>query len=201
LVERAERIRSQQKKDKNKLYALHAPEVECIGKGKARQPYEFGAKTGIAITAKKGLIVGARSFPGNPYDGNTLAEHLEQTEILTGIAPTTAIVDLGYRGRKTEGVTVIHGGKPKSLTPSQKRLFKRRQAIEPTIGHLKDEHRMRRCHLKGALGDAMNPVLAAAGYNLRWLLRWIIALLAQIMAALQPSAPMRLDAMSPEANL
>lgn len=73
LLARAERIRSQQKKDTNKLYAQHAAEVECIGKGKARQPYEFGVKAGIAITAKKGLIVDARSFPGNPYDGNTLA--------------------------------------------------------------------------------------------------------------------------------
>ena len=199
LLERAERIRSQQKKDKNKLYALHAQEVECIGKGKARQPYEFGVKAGIAITAKKGLIVGARSFPGNPYDGDTLAEHLEQTEILTGIAPTTAIVDLGYRGRQPEGVTVIHRGKPKTLTASQKRLLKRRQAVEPTIGHLKEENRMRRCHLKGALGDAMNPVLAAAGYNLRWLMRWIIAFWAEILVALQPPIPPNRTAMTPDA--
>jgi len=70
---RAWRICRQRPKDKNKLYALHAPEVECIGKGKARQPYEFGVKVSLAITARQGLIVGARSFPGNPFDGHTLA--------------------------------------------------------------------------------------------------------------------------------
>ena len=77
-LERAERIRTQRPKDKNKLYALHAPEVECIGKGKARQPYEFGVKVGIAIGIDCGLIVGARSFAGNPYDGHTLGDQMEQ---------------------------------------------------------------------------------------------------------------------------
>lgn len=100
-LERAERIRSQRPKDKHKLYALHAPQVECIGKGKARQPYEFGVKVSVAVTAKQGLMVGARSLPGNPYDGHTLAEQLEQTTVLLqdlGVRPHTAIVDLGYRG-------------------------------------------------------------------------------------------------------
>ena len=81
-LERAERIRLQQRKDKNKLYALHAPEVECIGKGKARRPYEFGVKVSVAVTHKQGLMVGARSFPGNPWDGHTLAEQIEQSTIL-----------------------------------------------------------------------------------------------------------------------
>ena len=100
-LERAERIRTQQRHDKNKLYALHAPEVECIGKGKARKPYEFGVKVSLAITHNSGLMVGARSFPGNPYDGHTLAEQLEQTNNLLqdlGVKPTTAVVDLGFRG-------------------------------------------------------------------------------------------------------
>jgi IS5 family transposase len=77
LLERAGRIRQQQPKDKNKLYALHAPEVECIGKGKARKPYEFGVKASIAVTHKSGLMVGARTFPGNPYDGHILSAQLE----------------------------------------------------------------------------------------------------------------------------
>ncbi len=101
LIERAERIRSQRPKDKNKLYALHAPEVECIGKGKARKPYEFGVKVSVAVTHKQGLMVGARSFPGNPYDGHTLAEQLEQVTILTedtGARPRQVTVDLGFRG-------------------------------------------------------------------------------------------------------
>lgn len=193
VLAKAERLRIQAPKDKNKLYAWHAPEVECIGKGKARQPYEFGVKVGIAITAKKGLIVGARSFPGNPYDGDTLAEHHEQTAILTGVTPEQVIVDLGYRGRTLEGAKVLHRGKPKRLTASEWRWLKRRQAVEPTIGHLKAEHRMRRCFLKGQLGDALNAVLAAAGYNLRWLMRWLLLFCAWILGALRaergPSQP------------
>ncbi len=184
-LDRAERIRSQRSKDSNKLYALHAPEVECIGKGKARKPYEFGVKVGIAVTARKGLVVGARSFPGNPYDGDTLAEQLEQVGIVSGTPPTTAIVDLGYRGRDIEGVTVLHRGKPKSLTRRQWAWVKRRQAVEPVIGHLKDDCRLRRCHLKGAEGDALHVIACAAGYNLRWLLRWIAFLRAWLQGRMR----------------
>lgn len=182
-LERAERLWRQRPKDTGKLYALHAPEVECIGKGKARNPYEFGVKVGVAVTARKGLVVGARSFPGNPYDGDTLAEQLEQVEIVSGTRPAMAIVDLGYRGREIEGVTVLHRGKPKSLTRRQWAWVKRRQAIEPVIGHLKDDCRLRRCHLKGAEGDALHVIACAAGYNIRWLLRWIVFLWAWILAA------------------
>ena len=176
LLERAERIRTQQPKDKNKLYALHAPEVECIGKGKARKPYEFGVKTSIAVTHKSGLMVGARTFPGNPYDGHVLNQQLEQTTILledTGKSPLQVIVDLGYRGVDQDNPTVeiIHRGKYRSLTKQQRRWLKRRQAVEPAIGHLKSDHRMDRCWLQGQLGDALHAVLCAAGYNLRWLLR------------------------------
>ncbi len=180
-LERARRILTQRPKDKNKLYALHAPEVECIGKGKAGQPYEFGVKIGIATTARGNLIVGARAFPGNPYDGHTLAEQLEQAAILMqGVAgapkPTTAIVDLGYRGVAVPGVEIIHRGRMRSLTAKARRLLKRRQAVEPVIGHLKDDCGLRRNWLNGANGDALHPVLCAAGYNLRWLLRAIARL-------------------------
>lgn len=182
-LERAERIRAQQPKDKNKLYALHAPEVECIGKGKARKPYEFGVKVSVAITARQGLMVGARAFPGNPYDGHCLAEQLEQTTILLqDIAgaprPKSVLVDLGYRGVDAEvaPVEVIHRGKAKTLTRAQRRWLKRRQAIEPAIGHAKHDHGMSRCALKGAEGDALHAVLCAAGYNIRWLLRAIARL-------------------------
>lgn len=190
-LERAERIFKQRPKDKSKLYALHAPEVECIGKGKSRQPYEFGVKVGIAVTARQGLIVGARSFPGNPYDGDTLAEQLEQAEIVSGQKPATVIVDLGYRGRGVEGVQVLHRGKPKTLTRRQWRWIKRRQAIEPVIGHLKDDCRMRRCRLKGAEGDALHAIACAAGYNLRWLMRWIVLFCASIKAAFVLSTRMQ----------
>lgn len=181
---KAEGLMNQQPKDKNKLYAWHAEEVECIGKGKARQPYEFGVKASIAISATGNLIVGARSFPGNPYDGHTLAEQLEQTRILTNHEPKEAIVDLGYRGRDLADIPVRHRGRIKSMTASQRRWLKRRQAVEPVIGHLKAEHRMRRNHLKGQLGDALNVVLAAAGYNLRWLMRWLVAFCARFWSGL-----------------
>ena len=177
-LQRAERIRTQRPKDKDKLYALHAPEVECIGKGKARQPYEFGVKVSVAVTARQGLMVGARSFTGTPYDGHTLAEQLEQTTILLqdiAVKPKVAIVDLGYRGVDAQlgEVELVHRGKRKTLTPVQRRWLKRRQAVEPAIGHLKADHGMRRCWLKGAEGDALNAVLCAAGYNIAWLLRAI----------------------------
>ena len=131
LMQRAERIRSQRPKDKNKLYALHAPEVECIGKGKARKPYEFGVKVSVAVTHKQGLMVGARSFTGNPYDGHTLNEQLEQATILTedtGAKPKQVVVDLGFRGVDADnpGVQIIHRGKLKSLTTQQRHWLKRR---------------------------------------------------------------------------
>jgi len=139
-MERAERIRTQRPKDKGKLYALHAPEVECIGKGKARKPYEFGVKASVAVTHKSGLMVGARTFPGNPYDGHLLNEQLEQTTILledVGRTPKEVVVDLGFRGVDTDNpkVDIIHRGKFKSLTKPQRRWLKHRQAVEPAIGH------------------------------------------------------------------
>ena len=180
-LQRAERIRTQQRNSKNKLYALHAPEVECISKGKARNPYEFGVKVSLVVTHKQGLMVGARSFPGNPYDGHVLSAQLEQTRNLLqdlGRSPKQAIVDLGYRGVDADnpGVQIIHRGKYKSLTDHEKRLLKRRQAIEPLIGHTKSDHRMDRCWLQGATGDALHALSCAAGYNIRWLLRAIVRL-------------------------
>ena len=162
---------------------MHAPEVECIGKGKAHRPYEFGVKVSLAITEKQGLIVGARTFPGNPYDGHTLAEQLEQTSILLQDVPgtprvKTTRVDLGFRGIDADvaPVQVVHRGKSRTLSAPQRRWLKRRQAIEPIIGHVKQDHGMRRCWLKGQTGDALHSVLCAVGYNLRWLLRAIVRL-------------------------
>jgi IS5 family transposase len=125
-------------------------------------------------------VVGARSFPGNPYDGHTLAEQLEQTRNLlqdVGVEPKAAIVDLGYRGvDDVVPVEVIHRGKSKTLTVQQRAWLRRRQAIEPAIGHAKSDHGMNRCWLKGGDGDALHTVLCAAGFNIRWLLRAIARL-------------------------
>jgi IS5 family transposase len=183
LMERAHRIRTQQRNDKNKLYALHAPEVECIGKGKARKPYEFGVKVSVAITHKQGLMVGTKRFTGNPYDGHTLAGQLAQVGILTagvGVEPKQVIVDLGYRGVDVEadnpGVEIIHRGKFKRLSERQRGWLKRRQAVEPVIGHLKSDNALDRCWLKGDVGDALHATLCAAGYNIGWLLRAMVRL-------------------------
>jgi IS5 family transposase len=180
-LERAARIHAQRPNDKNKLYALHAPEVECISKGKARKRYEFGVKVGIVTTHKQGLIVGAKSFPGNPYDGHTLAEQLTQTAHLlkdTDRQPKQVIVDLGYRGVDANhpGIDIIHRGKSKSMTAKQRRWLKRRQAIEPAIGHLKQDHRMDRCWLLGKTGDALHALSCAIGYNIAWMMRAIVRL-------------------------
>lgn len=161
-----------------KLYSFHAPEVDCISKGKAKTPYEFGVKVGVASTLKSNLIVGSRAFHGNPYDGHTLNAQLEQASILMQDCqhkPTTAFVDLGYRGVDADNpeVHIVHRGKSKRLSEHERQLLKRRQAIEPIIGHLKADHRMDRCHLKGESGDRLHAVLCAAGYNVRWLLRMI----------------------------
>src|SRR5713226_1565406 len=163
--------------------STHCMRLKLNALGKARQPYEFGVKVSLAITEKQGLIVGARAFPGNPYDGHTLAEQLEQSSILLQDLPgtpqpKTILVDLGFRGVDVEvsSVHLIHRGKHKTLTSTQRRWLKRRQAIEPIIGHVKHDHGMRRCWLKGQTGDALHAVLCATGYNLRWLLRAIVRL-------------------------
>ncbi|RBK89950.1 IS5/IS1182 family transposase, partial [Xanthomonas oryzae pv. oryzae] len=141
----------------------------------------FGVKVSVAITHKQGLMVGARSFTGTPYDGHTLHEQLEQARILsedTAGAPKQVVVDLGFRGvdAANPGVEIIHRGTFKRLTDEQRRWLKRRQAVEPAIGHLKHDNGMDRCWLQGANGDALHAVLCAAGDNIRWLLRAMVRL-------------------------
>ena len=116
ILERVKRLLEQKPKDKNKLYSLHAPEVECISKGKIRQPYEFGVKVTVATTHKEGLVVGMRSLPGNPYDGHTLTEAIEQITLLTSQKPKAVFVDIGYRGGSVEGVTIWRSGQERGVT-------------------------------------------------------------------------------------
>ena len=133
---------------------------------------------GSASTFKGNLIVGARAFHGNPYDGHTLTEQLEQAMVLmqdSAVKPATAFVDLGYRGVDADNpdVHIVHRGKTKRISEQERKQLKRRQAIEPIIGHIKADHGMGRCHLKGETGDRLHAVLCAAGYNIKWLLRMI----------------------------
>lgn len=179
VLERSRAIFEQRKADKNKLYALHAPEVECIGKGKARTRYEFGVKTSIATINAKArggqFIVGAQALPGNPYDGHTLGSQIDQVEQMTGRTVKRAYADRGYRGHKVErdGLDVIISYTRGIKSPTIKRELKRRNGIEPVIGHLKEDGHLERNHLKGAEGDAINAILTAAGHNLRLLAKWL----------------------------
>ena len=184
LIGRTKRILAQKPKDKNKLYALHAPEVECLAKGKARIPYEFGVKVSITTTHKEGLIVGMRSMPGNPYDGHTLAEALEQAAILCDATPEVAIVDRGYKGVAVDGVKIYHPGLRRGITRGHRAMIRRRSAIEPAIGHMKTDGKLDRNWLKGAIGDAMHAVLCGAGHNLRMILRKLRLLCVFVLAAL-----------------
>ena len=167
----AKRLLKQQQKDKNKLYSLHAPEVECINKGKAHKRYEFGVKASIATTNKSNFVVGGIALPGNPYDGHTLVNALKQVRALTNRCIDEVFVDRGYRGHGEEGSSVyICGQKCGIKTPRLKRSLKRRQAIEPVIGHLKSDGLSDRNYLKGSEGDHMNVMLSCAGHNLRLIL-------------------------------
>ena len=177
------RLLAQTPKSHGKIYALHEPEVDCISKGKARVRYEFGTKVSIATTIDKGFVVGMRALPGNPYDGHTLAEALEQVEILTGMHPEIAVVDRGYRGHGVEATRVLISGTRRGLTPLLAKLLKRRSAIEPEIGHMKSDGRLARCPLKGTIGDAIFAVLCGCGHNIRKILAHLRALLAAILAA------------------
>lgn len=162
-----------------KLYNWYAPEVKCISKVKSRNPYKFGVKVSLAMTLKGNLIVGARRFPGNPYDGHTMHEQIEQSAILMQglcVKPEVVYADPSYRGldKDNPDIEIKHRGKDKRLTDEECRLLKPRQAIEPIIGHLQADHRMGRCHLKESEGNALHAVLCATGYKIRWLLRMII---------------------------
>lgn len=168
----ATRLLDQKRNSKNKLYSIHAPETECISKGKAHKRYEFGVKASFATTNDTGYVVGARSYPGNPYDGHTLEDQLQQVEIITGLKPTHCYVDRGYRGHGITDIDVKISGQ-RRLSKRQKKALRRRSAIEPEIGHMKTDGLLGRCFLKGVEGDAMNTILAGCGLNLRKLLRYL----------------------------
>ena len=168
---RVARLLAQQRQDKHKLYSLHAPEVECIAKGKVHKKYEFGIKVSLAATQRDNFIVGALALPGNPFDGHTLQSALSQVERLTDTKPKRCFVDRGYRGHGIEDTEVYIAGQKRGITRALRRALKRRNAIEPIIGHTKHDGLMGRNYLKGSAGDAMNAILAAAGHNLRIILR------------------------------
>lgn len=181
----AERVMTQKPRDPipKKVYSLHAPEVECIGKGKSHKPYEFGVKISIATTLNrcKGgqFAIHAKALPGRPYDGHTLETVIPEIERITGATLSRILTDAGYKGHNapdSHKFRVFTAGQKRRVTPAIKRQMKRRSAVEPVIGHLKSGHRMNRNYLAHEQGDAINPTLAAVGYNFRLILKWIKAL-------------------------
>jgi len=197
LLALAVRVRLQDHRQRGpKVYALHAPEVECIGKGKARAPYEFGCKVSVATPATKPkggqFVLHAKALHGNPFDGHTLGPVITELEALTGVETRRIHVDKGYRGHNhAHKFRVWISGQVRRVTAAIRREMRRRAAVEPVIGHLKAEHRMGRNYLKGRDGDRINAVLAAAGYNfgllLRWLERRLRALMRMLLAVLAPA--------------
>ena len=175
------RLLAQKTKDKNKLYSLHEPTVDCISKGNAHKRYEFGTKVSVATTNRGGLVVGMRAMPGNPYDGHTLSEALEQVEILADQRPEMAFVDRGYRGHGVENVKVFISGARRGVTRTIAKLLRRRSAIEPMIGHMKNDGRLTRCPLKGTEGDALFAVLCGCGHNIRMILKYLGELLGNLI--------------------
>jgi len=194
LLALAVRVRLQDHRQRGpKVYALHAPEVECIGKGKARAPYEFGCKVSVATPATKPkggqFVLYAKALHGNPFDGHTLGPVITELEALTGVETRRIHVDKGYRGHNhAHKFRVWISGQVRRVTAPIRREMRRRAAVEPVIGHIKAEHRMNRNYLKGRDGDRCNAVLAAAGYNFGLLLRWLKRLLRALMRMLLAAA-------------
>src|SRR3954451_9593377 len=187
---RANQIRSQQQRQRGwKLYSFHAPEVECIGKGKANARYEFGVKASIVTTNARApggrFVLHAKALPGNPYDGHTLDNVIDATESLTGRVIERAYVDKGYRGHDTANPRrVFIYGQKRGVFGIIKRELRRRSAIEAVIGHLKTDGHLGRCYLKGRDGNAANAVLSAVGYDLRLVLAWLRAFLRLVVSTL-----------------
>jgi len=192
----ARRVKDQRQRERGrKVYSLHAPEVECIGKGKAHKPYEFGVKVSVATPLRRcrggQFVAHVKALPGNPYDGHTLASVIPAIEMTIGAELARIVTDAGYKGHhapQESRFRVYVAGRKRGLSAAIKRAFRRRAAVEPVIGHLKSEHRMGRNHLAHSTGDATNALLAAVGYNFRLLLRWLAALWTFIRALLAPLA-------------
>ena len=180
---KATQIHTQQKTDTDKIYSWHAPEVECISKGKAHKPYEFGCKVSITTNVNAApaghFVLHAAALHGKPYDGHTLNNVLTSVESQTGITIERAYVDKGYRGHNyPKKRRVFMSGQKRGITPTIKKELKRRSVVEPLIGHLKNEGHLGRNYLYGKLGDAINALLVGAGYNFKLILRWLRIFLA-----------------------
>jgi transposase, IS5 family len=182
LLKLANRLLEQKRHDKKKLYSIHEPSVECIAKGKAHKPYEFGNKVSIATTVASNWVIGALSFHGNPYDAHTLSESIKQVERVNQIKVKAIAADMGYRGHNYQGEAEVHivNRYRKKVKRSIRQIWKRRSAVEPIIGHMKSDHSLKRNQLKGKRGDQMNVILSGCGFNIRKLLKAFLFLEKEI---------------------
>lgn len=171
-----------------------------VVKGKAHKRYVFGTKVSVATTNRGGFVVGMRALPGNPCNGHTLSEALEQVEILTDQRPEMAFVDRGYRGHGVENVKVFISGARRGVTRTIVKLLRRRSAIEPMIGHMKNDGRLTRCPLKGTGGDARFAVLCGCGHNIRMILRHLRAVLRQLIGLFTRLSQIIDAAMAPDGS-
>jgi IS5 family transposase len=180
LLSMSDRLLTQERKSSNKLYSLHAPETYCIAKGKAGKPYEFGCKVALVITHKQGLALSSMALSENQFDGHTLGSSLKKAEELAHTTIEQSFVDKGYKGHGVAGTQVYISGQKRGMTRTLEKHLKRRSAIEPHIGHMKSEGKLRRNYLKGIIGDALNALLCAIGHNMRMILRTIRSLFVLI---------------------
>ena len=173
----ARRLLTQSRGEPDKIFSVHAPDTECIAKGKLRKPYEFGHKVGIVSTAQGQFVLGALALHHRPFDGHTLASCMEQVERLMGQQVRGEIyVDRGYKGHNYTGPARVFIAKPRrKQEPQLRRWYKKRNGVEATISHMKNDGWLGRNFLRGTLGNRMNALLAASGHNLRKLLRWLEA--------------------------
>lgn len=177
-------VLSQKRGDSNKIYSLHEPNVKCYSKGKDHKKFEFGSKASIIVDQSTGIILGALNFTETLHDSKTIPEALEQYERLNGTLPKEVFVDRGYRGKSEYRTAKICVPKPdKNITKAHIKKHRKRAAIEPVIGHLKQDYRLCKNYLKGIIGDNMNLILAAAAMNFKrrmnlWrteaLIRWLL---------------------------
>lgn len=177
-LNRSTRLLIQTKETKDKLLVWHAPEVECIGKGKARTPFEFGCKVSLTTNVNKAkgghFILASRAMHGRPYDGHTSKQAIEDKENITGVETERVYVDKGYKGHDYDNDLIVYkSGQRRGVHGQIKKELKRRSAVEPIIGHAKASHHLGRHRLKGQLGDKINAIFAAIGFNLRQVLNFI----------------------------
>lgn len=183
ILDQTKHLLERKRYDKNKLYSLHEVNIDCISKGKAHKKYEFGCKVSLSMTLQKNraIITSAQALHGNPYDGHSLQGAIDASRRVSGVKVEQAFVDKGYKGHGVLDSAVFISGQRRGISKSIKQQMKRRQAIEPHLGHLKNKLKLGLCRLKGIIGDKVNVLLSAAAYNLRLILKRLRLLLVEIL--------------------